>query len=72
LQAYLICNLGIPLEKQHSKEERHKRQEAKEPDVVLPSLGLLTIPATGQLKVRVLTITTRYIRRYQTAFAWLT
>ena len=42
---YLICNLSIPLKEQHSKEEGHKCQEAKEPDVVLPPLGLLTIPA---------------------------
>ena len=44
---YLIRNLCISLKEEDSKEQSNKNQEAKKSDVVLPSLGLLAIPATG-------------------------
>ena len=44
--AYLICNLSIPLEKQHSQKQGDKHQEAKESDVILPPLGLFTVPVS--------------------------
>ena len=43
--SHLICHLCVPLQKQNSKEQSHKNQKAKKPNVVLPSLGLLTVPA---------------------------
>jgi len=48
MYAHLIRNLSIPLKEEHSKEERDKHQEAEKPDVVLPPLSLLAIPATAR------------------------
>lgn len=42
--SHLVCNLSISLQEKHCKKESYKGQEAKQPDVVLPPLGLLAVP----------------------------
>lgn len=41
----LISHLSVSLQEQNSQEESHKRQKAKQLDVILPPLCLLAVPA---------------------------